>query len=192
MYVDYLVRQLRQQAGITQAQLAERTGIAVPNISAIEAGRRIPRFDTVQTLLSGMGVRLLPVEQGLSTVFEVSVYMHEYLAQGDISSCFRQWLQLANELAGADSVTRTLLSYQAPTSTGSRQWDSALASLVEYRLNQLGAPLPTWLDEPSFRLESPESLQTHEHHNYPVDPSAVAAEFLNRNILFPEESLVSY
>jgi len=192
MSVDALIKQIRQRAQLTQAQLAQRTGIAVPNISAIEAGRRVPRFDTVEVLLRGMGVRLLPVEQGLNTVFEVSAFIHEYFREGDIASCFRQWLQLGNELQGSDGVTRLLLAYQAPSTTGSQQWDAAIAALVEYRLNVVGVPLPHWLSEPRFSLAQPETLLVHEKYNYPVDPSEVAPEFLKRNILFPAESLVSY
>lgn len=36
------VRQLRQAAGLTQAELAERSGVAQPNIAAYESGQRQP------------------------------------------------------------------------------------------------------------------------------------------------------
>jgi transcriptional regulator with XRE-family HTH domain len=192
MKASELIRTTRQSIGLTQAQLSERSGIAVPNISAIEAGKREPRFDTVQALLGGLGVRLLPLEQGRSTVFEVSVYIHEYLTAGDTDSTFRQWLQLANDLEAVDGAGRLLLSYQAPTLTGSQQWDAAIAALVEYRLNALALPLPGWLERPNLRLDAPETLLVSENYTFPVDPSDVAPEFLRRNILYPFESLVSY
>jgi transcriptional regulator with XRE-family HTH domain len=192
MKASELIRTTRQSIGLTQAQLSERSGIAVPNISAIEAGKREPRFDTVQALLGGLGVRLLPFERGLSTVFEVSVYMHEYLREGDLAGCFRQWLQLANELNSVDAAGRILLSYQAPTSTGSAEWDSALAALVEHRLNNVGAPSPTWLSNPKYVLAEPTSLRISEKIHYPLDAEDAAPEFRNRNILYPVESLVSF
>lgn len=41
----------RTAAGLTQVALAERSGIARPNIVAYERGRREPLFDTAMTLL---------------------------------------------------------------------------------------------------------------------------------------------
>lgn len=41
----------RTAAGLTQAALAERSGIARPNIAAYEHGRREPLFGTAMTLL---------------------------------------------------------------------------------------------------------------------------------------------
>jgi len=46
-----LLRSARAAAGLTQLALAERAGIARPNIAAYEHGRREPLFDTAMTLL---------------------------------------------------------------------------------------------------------------------------------------------
>lgn len=45
----------RLGAGLTQAELAARSGIARPNIAAYEAGRREPRISTAETLLTAAG-----------------------------------------------------------------------------------------------------------------------------------------
>lgn len=42
------IRQLREEAGMTQDDLAEKTGLKRPNISRIEAGR----YNTGQDILS--------------------------------------------------------------------------------------------------------------------------------------------
>ena len=46
-----VLRSARAAAGLTQLTLAERSGIARPNIAAYERGRREPLFDTAMTLL---------------------------------------------------------------------------------------------------------------------------------------------
>jgi predicted ATPase/transcriptional regulator with XRE-family HTH domain len=52
-----LLRELRLAAGLTHEQLAERAGLSVDAISALENGRRQrPRSDTVAMLAGGMGL----------------------------------------------------------------------------------------------------------------------------------------
>ncbi|MEZ2370578.1 helix-turn-helix domain-containing protein [Arthrobacter sp. Y-9] len=44
------VREIREAAGLSQAELARRSGVAQPNIAAYEAGRRKPSVDMVNRL----------------------------------------------------------------------------------------------------------------------------------------------
>lgn len=53
-----LVRSARKRAGLTQRQLAERTGIPQPMLSAIERGQQDPRFGTLQRILAAAGEEL--------------------------------------------------------------------------------------------------------------------------------------
>ena len=48
----------RRRAGLTQRQLAERTGIPQPAIARIERQRVSPTFDTMERLLAGTGHQL--------------------------------------------------------------------------------------------------------------------------------------
>ena len=50
------LRELRLAAGLTQAELARRTGIHRPNIARVEAGRHTPSLDTLARLASAIGV----------------------------------------------------------------------------------------------------------------------------------------
>lgn len=52
------LKQARQTADLTQAQVATIAGIARPNIAAYEAGRREPRILTAQNLLNAVGASL--------------------------------------------------------------------------------------------------------------------------------------
>jgi transcriptional regulator with XRE-family HTH domain len=47
--------EVRTAAGLTQAELSARSGIARPNIAAFEAGRRNPRWDTATRTLEAAG-----------------------------------------------------------------------------------------------------------------------------------------
>lgn len=50
------LRTLRLEAGLTQAELARRTGIHRPNIARVEAGRHTPSLETLTRLASAIGV----------------------------------------------------------------------------------------------------------------------------------------
>lgn len=50
------LRQLRLEAGLTQAELAKRTGIHRPNIARVEAGRHTPSLETLARLAAAIGV----------------------------------------------------------------------------------------------------------------------------------------
>ena len=48
----------RQEAGLTQKELSERTGIAQGDISKLENGNANPSIRTLQRLANGMGMTL--------------------------------------------------------------------------------------------------------------------------------------
>ena len=50
------LRALRLEAGLTQAELARRTGIHRPNIARVEAGRHTPSLETLARLATAIGV----------------------------------------------------------------------------------------------------------------------------------------
>ena len=55
MDVGRVVREARRRVGLTQRELGRRTGVPQPSIARIEAGRTIPRVDTLERLLRGCG-----------------------------------------------------------------------------------------------------------------------------------------
>jgi len=50
------LKELRLEAGLTQAELARRTGIHRPNIARVEAGRHTPSLETLSRLTVAIGV----------------------------------------------------------------------------------------------------------------------------------------
>jgi transcriptional regulator with XRE-family HTH domain len=53
-----LVGYARRCAGISQRELAERSGVPQPAVARIETRRSVPRADTLERLLRACGVRL--------------------------------------------------------------------------------------------------------------------------------------
>lgn len=64
---------LRRQRGLTQAQLAQRSGIGQSEISRLERGRMVPTIQTVDRVASALGARLLVVPDGSSVESHVSM-----------------------------------------------------------------------------------------------------------------------
>jgi putative transcriptional regulator len=53
------LRQLRQQAGMTQAELAEAAGVHSQSIIKLESGEYEPKWQTVRALAKALGVSVL-------------------------------------------------------------------------------------------------------------------------------------
>lgn len=53
-----LVLMAREDAGLTQRELAERAGVTQSEIARIEAGNREPSIPTLQRILAGAGLEL--------------------------------------------------------------------------------------------------------------------------------------
>lgn len=65
--ISQLVRDVRRAAGLSQAQVAALSGIAQPNLSAFERGRRTPSADNLQRLVEACGLELV-AQAGDTTV----------------------------------------------------------------------------------------------------------------------------
>jgi transcriptional regulator with XRE-family HTH domain len=50
------LREIREQAGLTQQQLADKAGLTREGVAQLETGRRRPAWDTVVVLCSALGV----------------------------------------------------------------------------------------------------------------------------------------
>src|SRR6185312_16946341 len=80
-----LVRNARKQAGLTQAELAERAGVTQSVVARLERGGGNPTFLTLERVLHAAGHRLelSAVEQGLRTVDETLIAQQLALAPAD-------------------------------------------------------------------------------------------------------------
>jgi transcriptional regulator with XRE-family HTH domain len=53
------LRMIRAMRGLTQAELAERAGVAVTAIAGAEQGKRELRADTIRKLCNALGVQVV-------------------------------------------------------------------------------------------------------------------------------------
>jgi len=63
MKVNSLVRTARRRKGLTQRELADRSGISQPMISSIEQGLQDPRYSTLVRILAAVNQELNVVER---------------------------------------------------------------------------------------------------------------------------------
>jgi transcriptional regulator with XRE-family HTH domain len=59
------VATIRQKRGLTQDQLADKTGLSIDTVGAIEQGRRWARLTTLHKLAKGLGVSTDELFKGL-------------------------------------------------------------------------------------------------------------------------------
>jgi ribosome-binding protein aMBF1 (putative translation factor) len=58
MAIAHKLKELRQAAGLSQAQLAKRIGTKAPGVARMESGRFAPRIGALHKVASALGVRL--------------------------------------------------------------------------------------------------------------------------------------
>ena len=49
----------RVALGMTQKQLADKSGINIVTVCDLECGRHLPRFDTLEMVLEALGLRIV-------------------------------------------------------------------------------------------------------------------------------------
>lgn len=79
-----LIRRSRRRAGLSQAELARRSSVPQPAISAYEAGTRQPAFDTARALLAACGTPVVvQVPRGTVDRERAARHLEKVLALAD-------------------------------------------------------------------------------------------------------------
>lgn len=190
MTAGVLARSARAASGLTQSQLALRSGIAGSSLSLIEHGKREPTVATLEALLRATRHTIVTVPTVRSDAARIASEIGEAITRSDEVSAFRRFLQLADNLASERGATRVGLALSEPSPTGSERWDAAIAALCEYRLKAEALPVPDWVTKQVGHPDSPWTPRTSDY-DIPADPTRVPAEFLRRGILIEAETLES-
>ena len=77
------LKELRQRAGLTQAELANRAGLTVFGVAQLEQARRKPVWDTVLSLAKALGVSCETFEQPAKVAQEPKVGRPRKAPAGD-------------------------------------------------------------------------------------------------------------
>jgi len=131
MTAQILARSARAASGLSQTELAIRSGIAGSSLSLIERGKRDPTVATLETLLRATRHTVVTVPTVRSDAARIAVEIGEAIIATDHPSAFRRFLQLADNLAAERGATRVGLTLTEPAPTGAEEWDAAIAALCE-------------------------------------------------------------
>ena len=176
-----LVRAARRSKHLTQARLAELTGIDQASVSHHERGRDAA-YSTVDRLLAGAGHRLYAAPTRRDDAASAAEAIREYLRAKDTDRALRALLQLNDNLISEHGLVRGILGLTKPEPTGDHMRDAAIAALVAWRLNQENIPLPGWVNNPDRALTEPVVFRVD-----PADPAPerddVPNEFAERGVL---------
>ena len=140
------VKRARKTAGLSLTEVAERSGLQLSNLSAIEAGKREPRAETLDRVAHATRRQFVAVPHVGMTAAEAAEEIYVAIQRGFESDLIRIAIQLNDNLVGAMGVTaRYALVLETPDSTGRRVWDAVIAGIVEYRFKQFGFAAPDWV-----------------------------------------------
>lgn len=190
MAAGILARSARAASGLTQMELASRSGIAGSSLSLIEHGKREPTVATLDTLLQATRHSAVIIPTVRSDAARISSEIATAVTNLDSEAAYRRFLQLADNLAAESGATRVGLTLTEPTPTTSKEWDAAIAALCEYRLNSERLPVPKWITARKGLLGKRWAPHTSDY-KIPADLTKVPREFLDRGILIEAETLES-
>lgn len=181
-----VLRAARRAAGLSQSDLAKRAATSQPAISALERGAHDPSFDTLDRILRSMGYRVIAVATTKLAAVDAAARIAEELGRKDAAGAFRILLQFNDDLIAERGANRLALALTAPDSTGRLEWDAALAGITEYRLNNVGIPVPEWVR--GVRAEEP-TIVSGSKRPAPIHADDVPPELLARNVLIERQTL---
>ena len=173
-----------------QVKFARSAGVRQATVSEAETARTDVRTSTLEALLTAGGLKLTAIPSAYPTAAESAWRIRRSLQAGSREGALRNFLDLADGLAAEDAVTRAALSILPPATTGSRDWDAALAGLVEHRLDEVEITAPAWTTQPERVADRLASPQLGEY-DLPAEVEKGLPAFLRHNVVLEPETLSS-
>lgn len=180
----------RASSGLTQVELAGRSGVAGSSLSLIEHGKREPTVATLEAILRATRHSVVTIPTVRSDAARIASQITKAISRNDDEATFKRFIQLADNLATETGATRVGLTLTEPAPTGSERWDLAIAALCEYRLNAGKLPIPNWIKLRKGRSDDRWTPRT-SNYKIDVDIESVPREFLRRGVLIEAQSLES-
>lgn len=130
-----LIRNAREQRGLSQRALAKRAGVEQSTIARIELGDADPAYSTVIRLLNAAGFRLPDPEPSIPTLAEAATGGDEI-----------DWTMLRSvtDLAERDPSTVKLLNGAEPPPTAGITTRTILAAVAAFLAEEAGVRAPGW------------------------------------------------
>ena len=100
------LRTIRKEKGLTQAELAEKAGIAVNSVRLYESGKVIPKLDTIARIARAMGLTASDFVGGQWGKFQGGFCSEEEVQQDDREAQLIYYFQNLNENGQATALDR--------------------------------------------------------------------------------------
>mgnify|MGYP004573913315 CR=1 FL=1 len=100
------LRTIRKEHGLTQAELAEKAGIAVNSVRLYESGKVIPKLDTIARIARAMGLTASDFVGGQWGKFQGGFCSEEEVQQDDREARLIYYFQNLNEKGQATALDR--------------------------------------------------------------------------------------
>lgn len=187
---------LREQAGLTQSQVAARMGTTQPVIARLEAGGRDPRLSTIERYARTIGADLeVRIAEPASprTIARLAERIHQRLAAEAESptSTFREVVQLVDDVASLTDAHARAAVRQEPLSTGDRRWDALLAATADWIAAERRFKPPRWTTSSRRRLPPPGWFVTPHKRLHDLVRQSTPPEFARHGVYVDEASLRS-
>lgn len=145
-----MVRRARVSSQLSKVAFAEAAGTTRAAVDEYEKGLRMPRVDSLVTLLEPAGLYLMVEDRGAKAATEAGRTLASFVSAIDPGEPEWAWRTLisdfcANEFAPALGPERTALVAQEPARTSSPQWDSFVGALAEHLSFHAQIDQPSWV-----------------------------------------------
>ena len=108
------LRAIRKEKGLTQAELAEKAGIAVNSVRLYEAGARLPKLDTIARMAVAMGLTANDLMAGQWGKFDGIFLSDEEFQQDDREAQLIYHFRTLNDSGQTVAVERVQELTQIP------------------------------------------------------------------------------
>jgi transcriptional regulator with XRE-family HTH domain len=158
MEIGGLIKRARQDANITQLQVAHRAGTAQPAVAAYESGLRIPTLATLERLLDAcehdLEIAASPRKRrGAASLEHLAPLIADDLAQGRERDALRLLFGFSDDFRGSSRPGKVALLHEDPPTTGDARFDAALAGTAEFFASEGNIPAPGWVNGSSRFVE---------------------------------------
>ncbi len=187
-----ILREIRQQAGLSVRGLAGAAGVSASTVHRIEKSELAPTVEMLQRLAAATGVRLeLTTEVDYSlAVAGLARSISDDICREDESIVIRKAAELVRRFHSAAMYERRRMIVARPPATGDLVWDAFLGALGEWLALTGDLEVPNWVHDHSRYLHQSvwltplKSMQAWEYAGSP-------ASFQSHGVYVHRDSLVN-
>jgi transcriptional regulator with XRE-family HTH domain len=146
-----LVREARRGGGLSQRDLADRSGVTQPALADIERSAHDTRVAMLNRLIGAAGYRLFVLPTTVSGAADWADFIYQELRSTRRSEeiAFRALIGLSDDLTSVSKPLQVALCVAPPGPCGDARFDAGIAAVVDHHLSESRLPLPGWVREPS-------------------------------------------